>query len=85
MTAFALLLNRGTGYRSIRTKHAAVACFWPEYRFAMGAFVKILTRIRRHDLQSCVPAARTGQHGFKDDDAHGFEVTLEGKPASVVA
>jgi hypothetical protein len=85
MTAVALLLDRGTGDRSIRTKHAAVARFWLQQRFALGAFVEILTRIRRHDLLLCVPAARTGQHGFKDDGAHGFETTFEGKPASVVA
>jgi hypothetical protein len=85
MTAVALLLDRGTGDRSIRTKHAAVARFWRQQRFALGAFVEILTRIRRHDLLLCVPTARTGQHGFKDDGAHGFETTFEGKPASVVA
>ena len=51
----------------------------------MSTFVKVLTRIGRHDLLLCVPAAWAGQHGFKDDCAHGFEMTFEGKPASVVA
>jgi hypothetical protein len=51
----------------------------------MRALVEVLTRVRRHDLLLCMAAARTGQHGFEDDGAHGFETTFEGKPASFVA
>lgn len=32
-----------------------------------------------------MPASRAGQHGIQDDGAHGFEMTFEVKPASVVA
>ena len=51
----------------------------------MGAFVKILTRIRRHDLLLRVAAVWARQDGLQDNRAHGFEMTFEGKPAAVVA
>ena len=85
VTTVTRLLNGGTSDRSIRTKHAAIPGLWLQQRFALRAFVKILTSVRGHDLLLRVPAAWTGQHGFKDDRAHGFEMTFEGKPASVVA
>src|SRR5580700_6739494 len=85
MTTAALFLDRRTGDRSIGTKHATIAGLRLEQRLALGAFVEILTRIRRHDLLPCVPAAGAGQHRLPDDGAHGFEMTFEGKPASVVA
>jgi hypothetical protein len=85
MTATALLLKGRTGDRSVRTKHAAIAGLRFKQRFAAGAFVKILTRIRRHDLLLRVAAVWARQDGFQDNRAHGFEMTFEGKPASVVA
>ena len=69
-----------TGDRPVRTKYAAVARLGLQERLALRAFVKILTRIRRHDLLLRVPAARAGQHGFNDDRAHGFAMTFDGKP-----
>jgi hypothetical protein len=85
MTAAALFLNRRAGYRSVRTEHAAVAGFRLEQRFAVGAFVKILTSIRGHDLLLRMAAAWTGQDRLQDNRTHGFAMSFEGKPASVVA
>ena len=72
MAAAALFLNGWTGDRPVRTKYAAVARLGLEQRFTLGALVKILTRIRRHDLRPCVAAAWAGEHGFEDDSAHGL-------------
>src|ERR1700732_4461460 len=83
VTAAALLLNGRAGYRSVRTKHAAIAGLRLKQRFAVAAFIKILTRIRGHDLLLCMAAAWAGQDGLPDDGAHGFVMSFEGKPASV--
>ena len=60
VTAAALLLNGRTGYRSVRTKHAAIADLRLKQCFAVGAFVKILTSIRGHDLLLLMAAAWAG-------------------------
>jgi len=72
VTASALLLNGWAGYRSIRTKHAAIAGLRLKQRLAVAAFIKILTRIRGHDLLLRMAAAWAGEDGLQDDRAHGF-------------
>ena len=84
-TAAALLLNGRAGYRSVGTKHAAIARLRLQQRFAMGALVEILACICGHDLLPFMTAARAGQYGLQDNGAHGLTMSFEGKPASVVA
>ena len=85
MTAAALLLNGRADYRSVGTKHAAIARLRLKQRFAMGALVEILARIRGHGLLPLMAAARAGQHRLQDNGAHGLAMSFEGNPASVVA
>jgi hypothetical protein len=70
MTAASLLLDRRTGQRSVRTKYAAIAGLRFQQGFAMGAFVKVLTRIRRHDFLLRMATAWAGQDRLQDDLAH---------------
>ena len=64
MAAAALLLNGRAGHRSVGTKHAAIASLRLQQRFAVGALVKILARIRRHDFRPVVATAWACQHGL---------------------
>ena len=70
---------------AVRAEHATVARFWFYERFALGTLVEILARVHRHDFLPRVAAVRASQYRFKDDRAHGFDMTFEGKPAPVVA
>ena len=83
-TAVTPLLNRWADDRPIGTEHTTVAGLRLEQRFAVGALVEILARIRGHDLLPRMATARAGQDGLQDD-AHGVAMTFDGKPASVVA
>lgn len=51
----------------------------------MGALVEILACIRGHDLLPFMAAARARQHRLQDNGTHGLAMSLDGKPASVVA
>ena len=84
-TATGLLLNGRAGYRSVGTKHAAIARLRLEQRFAMGALVEILACIRGHRLLPFMAAAWAAQHGLQNNRAHGLAMSFEGKPACVVA
>ena len=48
-------------HRAVRTEHAAIAGFGPEYYAALSALVEPLTGISRHCLSRYVPALRTGE------------------------
>lgn len=61
-TAFSAFLNRRTFYTAVRAKNAAVSRFGFHNRSTMGALVKELTGIRRHDLFFAETALRTGYH-----------------------
>ena len=51
----------------------------------MRAFVEILARIPGHRFLPLMPAAGARQYGFEDRAAHGFAMSFDGNPASVVA
>jgi hypothetical protein len=85
MTAAALLLDRWTGHRAIGAKNAAIAGLWLKQRFTARALVKILASVHRHDLLPRMSAARAGEHGLQNNGAHGFAMSFDGNPASVVA
>jgi hypothetical protein len=85
MTAAALLLDGWAGHRAIGAKNAAIAGLWFQQRFTPRALVKILAGVRWHDLLPLLPADRAGKHGLQDNGAHGFAMSFDGNPASVVA
>src|SRR6266403_3501315 len=85
MTAAALLLDGRASHRAVRAKNATVAGLRLKQRFAARTLVKILARISRHDFFSLLSAIRAGEHRFQDNGTHGFAISFDGKPASVVA
>jgi hypothetical protein len=85
MTAAALLLDGRASHRAVRAKNAAVPCLGFKQRFTARAFVKILARVGRHDFFALLPAIRASEHGHQDNGAHGFAMSFDGNPASVVA
>src|SRR5882757_5377131 len=85
MTATALLLDGRASHRAIGAEDAAVARLRLKQCLAVRALVEILTRVRRHDFFPRLSAARAGEYGLQDYGAHGFAMSFEGNPASVVA
>jgi hypothetical protein len=85
VAAAALLLDGWASHRAVRTENAAVARLRFEQRFTVRALVKILACARGHHLLPRVAAARAGEHGLQDNGTHGFAMSFDGNPASVVA
>ena len=59
-----LALHRGTLYRTVGTKNAAVPRLWTQQGLAVSAFVKNLTGIARHSFALGKAANRAHQNGF---------------------
>lgn len=82
----ASLLNWRAPFTAVRAVHAAVTWLGCEYHVALLALVKPLAGIGRHGLDLGVTALGTGQCRFHDHRSHlAAAVTVEGKPASLVA
>ncbi len=63
-------LHRRTFYRTVRTKHTAVASLGAQQRLAMRAFVEKLACVGRHRFSLREAANRAHKHGFKKNFAH---------------
>ena len=59
-----LALHRGTLYRTVGTKNAAIPRLWPEQVPAVSAFVKKLTGVAWHRFALGEAANWAHQHGF---------------------
>jgi hypothetical protein len=60
-------LHRRTLYRTVRTKHTAVARRGAQQRLAMRAFVEKLAGVGRHRFSLREGANRAHKHGFSSD------------------
>lgn len=65
-TAGSLLLNRGTGHRSIGTENATIARPGAQQDATTDAFMEEDAGIRRHRLDRLMAALGTGQRAFQD-------------------
>src|SRR5260370_41897281 len=85
VTAVSLQLDRRTLGGTVRAEDTAIAGLWPNQSFALRAFIKKETRVRRHRLSRFEATMRTSQNGL-DDDFRRFHFgvplwRVEGKPA----
>lgn len=82
------MLHRWARRRSVGTEHAAIAGERAKQGLAACAVVKILARVRRHDLGLAVTAMRAGAYRFQHNVARIFRIgahpstTRAGYPAS---
>jgi len=78
-----LALHRGTLYRTVGTKDAAVAPLGAKDRFTVDALVEELTGVAWHRFKPGEAANWTHQHGFKNNFAHVRAIRLSTKTATI--